>query len=284
MSEAGDSSEDGNMLIANANYAVLLIFSFTAILTQPDDGQAKRLQSQIVFANAEAVASKSTQPWAGKYIAGSHTGYTSVLEFAPTVGYLIETHAVRTTYETGAIVETTNKGMSITRSPRDVEGTSSLVADHFYFVKWGDRRYVVPRDRMTAFCNAYNNGRLKDADVDLFWVNAEDVCKAGAGTPRVDEAYEHMLLTAPIAATVVKVWSLEEDQVNSKLVLTTGDAVIDAGAAQGVRQGMEFVGKDNARMIVEKCEGSWSTCRFISSLGMLPRVGEKVVAGTRWDR
>lgn len=272
------------MLIANAKYAVLLICPFTAILTQPDDGQAKRLQSQIVFVNAEAVASKSPQPWAGKYIAGSHTGYTSVLEFAPTVGYLIETHAVRTTYETGAIVETTNKGMTITRSARDVEGTSGLVGDHFYFVKWGDRRYVVPRDRMTAFCNAYNNDRLKDADLDLFWVNAEDVCKAGAGTPRVDEAYERMLLTAPIAATVIKTSSLEEDRVNSKLVLTTGDAVIDAGAAQGVRQGMEFVGKDNARMIVEKCEDNWSNCRFISSLGVLPRVGERVVAGTRWNR
>lgn len=100
--------------------------------------------------------------------------------------------------------------------------------DGLWSVPWGDRHYLVSQTQWLIFCNAVNQGKEpRSGGLGEFFLRNGDERKPVGGLPTVPAPWNEYLLREPVLAKVVK-------------VLASGDAVIDAGSAAGLRKGMEL--------------------------------------------
>ena len=93
----------------------------------------------------------------------------------------------------------------------------------------GARRYLVPDDKLLAFCNAVNQGvEPRDSDYGDFDLKEGHEAIAVEGFPTAPEAWKAFLLKAPLRGTVVE-------------LLPDFKARINIGKKDGLRVGMELL-------------------------------------------
>lgn len=111
-------------------------------------------------------------------------------------------------------------------------------------VKWGHQHYLVPLDRLIAFCYAVRNVE-RSYEIDEFFLKESDRDKRRFGAPAVPRAYRKYLVSRPIQATIIAVKSGPESW-SKTLTLNTG-------LTAGVVPGMKFfaVSPRNVYMLVE---------------------------------
>ncbi|MBK7874432.1 MAG: hypothetical protein IPJ77_01530 [Planctomycetes bacterium] len=104
------------------------------------------------------------------------------------------------------------------------------------FVRWGERRYLVPPDRFEDFVNEANLGRF-DKGIESFFCRAADRLLPLTGNPTLSHEHARHLLAVPIAGRVVAVHKLGTEPPRFHRPCNY-ELVLDAGTTRGVRVGM----------------------------------------------
>jgi hypothetical protein len=101
-------------------------------------------------------------------------------------------------------------------------------------VRWGEREYLLPEERILAFANAINAGREPRSGVfGVFYLRQGDELLTAGGRPSLEPKWQRFLLASPQTGLVARVLQ-RETSVQRPIV------EIDAGAAAGLLEGMQL--------------------------------------------
>lgn len=220
--------------------------------------------------------------WAGLYCE-SRTGFeTEFMGLAPRSGfvYLNQTDSMTRHVNFADRIDVVEGGVRV-KLAIDVSGQPDVpICEMLYFVRWGERRYLVPERRMIAFCDWYNaeSGFVWASRVP-FPVHEQDVKKAAGSPPAVPAQFQRYLLTAPLNARIVEVLQSE-----SKGGTARGTVRLDVGDTSGVHTGMTFeIQTSNGRQKLEviavepqRCTASFRFGASAVSDAKAPVVGQEV--------
>lgn len=181
-------------------------------------------------------------PWAGDYYQGDGLGVNVQLLIAPQCGYLFEWHGCLGLYDRNYGCVKQEDGiicLSFTY-PNDQEGFQGI-ADKFIPVVWGQRKYLIPSDKMIDFCNSVNSKSEPRQEIHgRHLLRAGDELKPVKGDPDIPEEYKKYLLKEPVTAEIVSV-----DKVETRPFAGGGEfqetlVTLNKGISAGLLNGMEL--------------------------------------------
>lgn len=136
---------------------------------------------------------------------------------------------------TGTLVDT-GISLDLQSTELDAVGWPQGLGRVMIPVLWGERRYVVPKSEVLAFCNSINAGfEVGALPLSPFFVVDGDQDVEPSGLPNVTPSYLEYLLDEPIEGQVLAVERWAEAGERPVWLVT-----INAGERRGVRAGMEF--------------------------------------------
>jgi hypothetical protein len=178
--------------------------------------------------------------WAGEYFFGDGLGVNISLALAPESGFVYSWHDCLGLYDLnyGDVEFTDGKIKLHFKYPNERVGSLGMPSELFP-VRWGNRHYLIAADGMVDFANAINAGMepssLFGGRSGSFLLRQGDEKQPVAGQPDIPAAYRAYLLLNPINANVS---SVQGTRVKESSRFT--DVTIDAGSAEGLKQGMEL--------------------------------------------
>jgi hypothetical protein len=188
---------------------------------------------------AAVLAGARDQGWAGSYYWGDGLGANVSLDLAPGAGFVFEWHGCLGLYARNYGTASESAG-HVLLEPELANDADAMGIDlDLVPVTWGPRRYLIPRARTGAFCNAVNRGSEPRKTVHGgFLLRRGDENTTAFGRPRTAEGELDCLLDHPIRATIVSVGLRQVKKDDPQWV--TVPVVLDAGREHGVWTGMEF--------------------------------------------
>ena len=98
--------------------------------------------------------------WAGTYYTGDGLGMNVSIKIAPNTGVAYTWHGCMGLYDSafGDIMETFPGGVRIALKTPDKPSSYNYMSDTLYFVRWGDRQYLVPEAQLQSMVNNFNQG------------------------------------------------------------------------------------------------------------------------------
>ena len=217
--------------------------------------------------------------WAGEYYTGDGLGMNATIKIAPRSGLSFTWYGCMGLYEKnyGPITKSDTEGIEVDLKLATGSGTMGYMSSKLYFVRWGDRRYLVPESRMLTLVNNYNEGGYGRSGMFSIprkreegepWHRFES---APAGRPRLPAAYAAMLRDTPLRLTVTAV-AVEPD--SPEAVESGGSrSTIEfrGGADVGAYIGLKFwAGPAGSRGVVEIVSLQADSCT-----GVLTVYGDK---------
>jgi hypothetical protein len=176
-------------------------------------------------------------PWAGRYYYGDGLGVNVALSLAPKSGFVFTWNGCLGLYDLnyGEVAEADGRLRLVFTFPNEREGFQGIAPELLPIV-WGERHYLIPADEVVHFANAINAGFEPRHTVHgRFLLRAGDELKHAQGVPNIPSEFSAYLLRKPIKAEIS---SIKDSRTEDSKRITT--AVLNAGTAQGVKQGMEF--------------------------------------------
>lgn len=201
----------------------------------------------------EEVAAGSAAGWEGEYYWGDGLGANLSLHLSPTAGFAYEWHGCLGLYDYnhGSLKET-REGLRLQADLEEWEAYLDL-GRTFVPIRWGDRHYLIPQDRLVAFCNAVNSkSEPRENRHGWFFLRVGDENIEVTGLPDMPARYRSCLLEQPIEATLTKIMERKIVRPDSESDVLTLRATIDKGTADGVFEGMVLNPKDRILSIVMK--------------------------------
>ncbi|MBP9899149.1 MAG: hypothetical protein KBF28_12295 [Gemmatimonadales bacterium] len=180
--------------------------------------------------------------WVGEYSCGL-TGVTTIISLAPRSGIVCIREGCYSTWEvnTGDIILADATGVSLKLADQPKPSPLQSLDSEMYFVRWGERRYLIARSKLEEFCNAYNAGALAKRDFWVYPLHRDDRDKKTPTTPpNIAAEFAGLLLTDPIDAGVVKVSDVSTKRLESGEIVMHGTITLDAGSADQVVRGLAF--------------------------------------------
>jgi hypothetical protein len=182
-------------------------------------------------------------PWAGEYYYGDGLGVNVSLTLAPQSGFIFQWRGCLGLYDQnyGQIAEKDGR-IRLRCSFENRRQGCQGIAEEFLAVPWGDRRYLIPPDRIIAFCNAVNSGTEPRQGLRGFFLLRRDGAqKKVTGFPEVPAKFEKYLLRSPIVGRIASVGRERVEKPGTdgwkrRIIPVT----LDRGEADGVLPGMEF--------------------------------------------
>ncbi len=232
--------------------------------------------------------------WAGEYYDGDGLGRNFRIVLAPKSGIACANHGCMGFYggDHGDIVEALPDGLRV----KPILGSDNygMLDARLYFVRWGERRYLVPESSMLTLVNNCNEGGFaRDA---MYFIprlhNKNDPFHrheaAPAGRPELPTQYAKLLREKPISLKVSKVTPLETRGVTTGVQGFFCTIEFEGGAEQGVYKGLEFwYGKNSltattGKVIINRVDGKTCTGELRAFGGKdqtfsSPIVGESVL-------
>ncbi|MCC6229217.1 MAG: hypothetical protein IT432_08335 [Phycisphaerales bacterium] len=208
--------------------------------------------------------------WAGEYSCGL-TGVTTIISLAPRSGIVCIREGCYSTWEvnTGDIILADATGASLKLVDQPKPSALQTLDSEMYFVRWGERRYLIARSKLEEFCNAYNAGTLAKRDFWVYPLHRDDRGKNTPTTPpKVAAEFAGLLLTDPIDAGVVKVGDVSTERLESGELVMRGTLTLDAGSADHVVRGLAFHlvnSKQPLSARVVRTEEHLSEARFVQT-------------------
>jgi len=208
----------------------------------------RRSQSNqaIVRAKTQRIDNEITRlrnhPWAGQYYQGS--GLSGVtLTLAPDNGFTVRlTGDVGLMDQNHGTVEWDGNRLKFSLAFAVEEGNRSQVhATEYVPIRWGERVYLIPPDRIIGFCDAANSGREPRNNMvpSLFFLRRGDEKKAATGKPELPKEFMPYLRgEEPIIATVVSVRDIQEEEPVGSVPRSKATVVVDKGKVDGLLPGM----------------------------------------------
>jgi hypothetical protein len=208
--------------------------------------QLATLQSRRNLIIAEASTLLANE-WVGSYGSADSPTSGARLDWAPANGFLVLWNTCSYGWSDRVNFGSVDFRDGVLRvTPelnREGEKVYSLSGD-LIPVKWGNQHYLIPLDRLIAFCYAVRNtGR--SFEIQEFFLKESDRDKRRFGLPAVPPAYKKYLVGPPIQATIIAVKSrVQRERTNFTL---------NTGRTAGVVPGMKFfaVSPRNVYMLVE---------------------------------
>jgi hypothetical protein len=186
--------------------------------------------------------------WAGEYYYGDGLGVNVSLALAPQSGFVFSWHGCLGLYDLnyGEVAFANGTVRLLFRYPNDIRGFQGI-APELLPVRWGDRHYLIPTDRIVQFTNAINAGTepstLFGGRSPDFLLRLGDETKKIAGQPNLSNEYLSYILTEPIKA---KISSVNETHVEQSRRITS--ITLDVGSADGLKRGMELYVQSPSRL------------------------------------
>lgn len=236
------------------------------VRAQTDAAQERRakIDRELEAIKADPPASPAwAKEWAGVYVPSDSGGFGSrVMALAPVAGlaYIDRTDVGISDLNHGDIVGEVDGGVRVQLAIDPAIAHNPAVSETIYFVRWGERRYLVPECRMEAFCRSYNAaaGFTSDA-IERFPLHADDHRKPEGGIPAVPEQYAARILKGPVEASIVSVENARVDRA-----IASGSAVLSKGSASGLYPGMKVWYRDDTvrSLLIESVTEHTATASF----------------------
>lgn len=233
--------------------------------------------------------------WAGTYSCGDGLGMNATIMIAPKAGLSYTWYGCLGLYDKnhGPITKADAEGIEVDlKLATDGPETMSYLSPKLYFVKWGDRRYLVPESKMLTLVNNYNEGGYARSGMFSIprkreegdpWRRFED---APPGRPQLPSAYDKLLRDKPIALTVTKVTTEPDAHVTGDVWASRSTIEFKGGSDAGVYVGLEcWVGPLRSRGKVEIQKVDAGSCTgVLTAFGdkgsfTAPKVGDVVLTG-----
>jgi len=161
------------------------------------------------------LAKKPSEEWAGEYYEGDGLGENMSLYVAPASGVAATWFGCMGLYgaNEGELERTEDRKLSFKFNRPNDESRFGMFPSSVRFVKWGQRRYLLPDDRLIDFVNAINHGLEPSNDpYGMFLLAREDRGKAISGLPDLPDAMLAQIRSTPL---LVRVSSVEEQTKRS---------------------------------------------------------------------
>ena len=201
-----------------------------------------RSKRELIIGEA---ANSSANEWAGTYVAEDSPTAGAQIVWAPQNGFVVWwsdcSHSWRDKVNFGRV--DFREGNLRVQSELGGDGEKVYaLAGELITVKWGEQHYLVPLDRLIAFCYAARNAG-RSLEIKEFFLKETDRDKRRFGLPEVPSHYRKHLVGPPIQATIVEVKPRRGFTLN-------------VGRTAGVVPGMKFfaVSPGNVNMLVEVTE------------------------------
>ncbi len=221
--------------------------------TERDDRFSSRtedlagIQRQAILKEARLVQEPH---WAGEYYYGDGLGVNVSLTLAPGSGFVFEWHGCLGLYDRNlGTVETV--GDRIVLKPEFVNNRKGFqgIATEFYWIRWGERSYLVATDKVQDFCNSINGGfEPRDGEHGRFLLKEGDRSKAASGKPLFPRGIRDCVLDKPIGGQILAVSKGRLRPSCCGFNFRDTEATISVGRALGVTLGMEFFTSSDARL------------------------------------
>ena len=185
--------------------------------------------------------------WAGSYAAADSPTSSTRFDWAPANGFLIWwstcSHGWRDKINFGR-VDFRDGVLRVTSDLRSEGQKVYPLSGDLIAVKWGEQHYLVPLDRLIAFCYAVRNAG-RSFEINEFFLKESDREKRRFGLPEVPSDYKKYLVGPPIQATII--------EVKSRQPTESKRFTLNVGRTSGVVPGMKFfaVSPRNVYMLVE---------------------------------
>jgi hypothetical protein len=209
----------------------------------PEQQATLRSRQELIIAEA---SKSSANEWVGSYGAMDSPTSGARLDWAPEKGFLIWwttcSHGYWDMINFGNV--DFRDGVLHVTPELSKEGEKVYPLSDLIPVKWGNQHYLIPLDRLIAFCYAVRNAG-RSFEIDEFFVKESDRDKRQFGLPAVPPAYKKYLVAPPINATIIEVKSGPQSWSET--------LTLNAGRTAGVVRGMKFftVFPRNIYMLVE---------------------------------
>jgi len=195
------------------------------------EARSRQLRREI----EEECSNAQDAHWAGCYCSGR-----SVIVIAPHAGFVFEHHESLGLSERnhGTVQETNNTVYLVLELQRRTDSRLPLA---FFPIRWGQRRYLVPTNRVVAFCNSINSGYEPRYDLGSgAFLREGDQKERVQGEPSLPARYRPYLLTQPISAHIKKIGRSSLRSLHGDFVLRETVAVLNVGTKHGVLEGLNF--------------------------------------------
>lgn len=183
-------------------------------------------------------------PWAGHYYFGDGLGTNIYVALAPAAGLVYTWRGCLGLYEFdhGTVVETGTNRIRVQFQDKRTPGLFSGKSWELVVVPWGDRRYLIPVEKMVDFVNAVNLGREPRSDAHgLFLLRRDDETKKVSGKPKLPKKFAQFILQRPVDPKITAVGETVVEEGSSELLRQVMvKATIDRGKSHGLFPGMEL--------------------------------------------
>jgi hypothetical protein len=187
--------------------------------------------------------------WAGTYYTGDGLGMNVTIKVAPKSGITYTWHGCMGLYDAnhGEIVEVLKDGLCVKLAIDESASQHRFMSSRLYFVKWGDRRYLVPKSQMTKLVNNYNQGsyarssmysiprRIEGNQVHRRWDEP-----VPAGQPQLPPEYSKLIAGQPVNVKITKVTTSPLAPVTKGVLVSTSVLELEGGRDRGIFVGMEI--------------------------------------------
>jgi len=211
-----------------------------ALFGRPDSAGFEAREAQI-RAELQAIP---LHPWAGQYYHGDGLGMNISVALAPESGIVYTWRGCLGLYEFdhGTVVETGKNRLRVQFQNKRAPGLFSGTSPELVVVPWGDRRYLIPAEKMMDFVCAVNLGREPRSTAGgWFLLRGDDNTKKVRGKPKLAKKFARFILQRPVEAKITAVEKpvIEEGASGSTRQVMV-KVTIDRGKSHGIFPGMEL--------------------------------------------
>jgi hypothetical protein len=223
--------------------------------------------------------------WAGTYYEGDGLGENVTIHLAPKSGIAYLNYGCLGLYGAGhgQIAQVLPDGLMLNLTTED-----RVLSRHVYFVRWGQRRFLVAESSILRFVNDYNQGgffREEMFGIPEFEYGGLNTRGSRPPTPttkpELPASYAKLLLDAPLH---LKTLNVEPRRIPTGVSATQYTIEFEGGADQGVYEGLEFWYPDDIMslpLVVEIVSVSATACTGVANVYQgdhqtFPAVGEIV--------
>jgi len=152
----------------------------------------------------ETLQQGSLPPWAGEYFEGDGLGMNVRISLAPGAGVVATWNGCLGLYSAkeGDVQRRADGSLAFVFNQPNGDGSGfdpGTFATDVMPVRWGERRYLIPRDRMIEFVNAVNFGsEPREHTHGVFLLAQGDEAKPVSGLPELPEALRARIRQKPL--------------------------------------------------------------------------------------
>lgn len=160
----------------------------------------------------EEVVKGATEEWAGQYHEGDGLGVNTTIDLAPENGVAATWFGCLGLYgaNEGRVERVGAQTLRFHfNSPND-GGAFGSFSETVRIVHWGERRYLIPEERLVDFVNAINSGLESGLALNLSVFLRDTRGGAVSGLPDLPEPLRAQIRTHPLILTVSRVEQLPE--------------------------------------------------------------------------